>query len=236
MTNPLAPPTPEATAHRWGLGDALGGYLTAIVASNVASVVLVLIDPNALTTVTGLVVSSMGLWVGFLGAPVHASRTKGSGRLRLDFGLWQRWFDPLVGLPLGVLAQVVVVPLVYVPIFWIIGERDVSDEARELLGRGNGLSMVALVLVVGIGAPIVEEVFFRGLFQRSAVNRLGRVGGVILVAVAFAATHLQPLQFPGLLVAGLLFGILADRFGRLGPPIWAHIGFNLTTVVVLTMV
>ena len=44
---------------------------------------------------------------------------------------------------------------------------------------------------------------------------------------------LQPLQFPGLFVAGLLFGALAWRAGRLGPAIFAHVGFNTVAAIVL---
>jgi membrane protease YdiL (CAAX protease family) len=35
------------------------------------------------------------------------------------------------------------------------------------------------------------------------------------------------LQFPALLVFGIILGVLAWRSGRLGPAIWAHLGFNV---------
>ena len=40
-------------------------------------------------------------------------------------------------------------------------------------------------------------------------------------------THLQPLQFPALLAFGVILGVLAWRTGRLGPALWAHVGFNV---------
>ncbi len=49
----------------------------------------------------------------------------------------------------------------------------------------------------------------------------------------FALVHGQYLQFPGLLLFGLILGYLAMRFNRLGPSIWAHIGFNMVTAVIL---
>jgi membrane protease YdiL (CAAX protease family) len=48
--------------------------------------------------------------------------------------------------------------------------------------------------------------------------------------VLFGAAHLQLLQFPALVLAGAMFGVLAHRFGRLGPAIAAHVVFNMTAV------
>ena len=55
----------------------------------------------------------------------------------------------------------------------------------------------------------------------------------MLSSAVFAAVHFQALQFAGLFVFGLVAALLTVRSGRLGPAIWAHIGFNLTTVTVL---
>jgi membrane protease YdiL (CAAX protease family) len=90
--------------------------------------------------------------------------------------------------------------------------------------------VVLLVLIAGVAAPVVEEIFYRGLLQRSLIRRVGPGWGVALASVLFSAAHLQLLQFPALALAGGLFGILAYRCGRLGPAIVAHMVFNLTAV------
>ena len=41
------------------------------------------------------------------------------------------------------------------------------------------------------------------------------------------------MQFPGLFAFGVVAAVLTQRTGRLGTAIWAHVGFNLTTVVLL---
>jgi membrane protease YdiL (CAAX protease family) len=75
--------------------------------------------------------------------------------------------------------------------------------------------------------------FYRGLVQRSLLNRLGRPAwAIILSAMFFAFAHMQSLQFPALVVVGAVFGVLAWRSGRLGLSIFAHVGFNLTTAAV----
>jgi membrane protease YdiL (CAAX protease family) len=55
------------------------------------------------------------------------------------------------------------------------------------------------------------------------------------VAGWFALSHFQLIQFPALFVFGLVVGALAVRFGRLGPSIWTHAGFNLASVVLLLL-
>ena len=89
------------------------------------------------------------------------------------------------------------------------------------------------IVVVGLIAPICEEVFFRGLLFRSFEKRLGAWWALGLSSVLFAATHGQLLQFVPLIAAGAVFGYLVVRTGRLGPAIVAHMAFNLTTVVSL---
>lgn len=63
--------------------------------------------------------------------------------------------------------------------------------------------------------------------QRIFGRRLKPHWAILAAAAFFAATHLQPLQFPALLVFGIILGVLAWRSGRLGPAIWAHLGFNV---------
>ena len=55
----------------------------------------------------------------------------------------------------------------------------------------------------------------------------------MISSAVFAAIHFQPLQFPGLMVFGLVAGTLVARTGRAGPAVWAHIGFNSTAALSL---
>lgn len=224
---------PDLPARRWGLGVAFAGYGIAVAMSVVVGSTAFAIDRTFALGAGGLVLSSLSMWVGFVGTPWWVTRTRGSGSLRADFGFDQRWWDALLGLPIGVATQLLLVPLVYLPLRSMVDDEALSGSAREVISRGSGFGLVAIVLAVGIGAPVAEELFFRGLFQTAAIGRFGQAVGVLFVAAVFAATHLQPLLFPGLFAAGLVFGILASRFGRLGPAIWAHVGFNMTTVVAL---
>ncbi len=224
----------------WGLGDVAAGIFASLFLSALAGALILSIfgwSEASDVPVWGLALLQVPLWAGYLIVVVLAAR-KGRGVVA-DFGLRTTLLDAPLGLVIGILTQVVVVPIMYLPILELVGSdsEELSRPARELAGRaGSAPSWILFGLLVGICAPVVEELFYRGLFLRSLTKRgLGQGAAVLLSSLAFAAIHLQPLQFPGLLVVGLIAGALAVRTGRLGPAIWTHIGFNMTTVVVLAL-
>ena len=167
------------------------------------------------------------LWLGLGAAPLWFAIKKGKGVVA-DLGLRMKPLDAPIGLVIGVASQVVLVPLVYLALRPLLGEQDVSAAARELTDRATDpLSIVLVFLIVGIAAPVAEEIYFRGMAQRIFGRRLGPWPAIFAAAAFFAATHLQPLQFPALLLFGVVLGVMAWRTGRIGPSIWAHVGFNV---------
>ncbi len=244
---------------RWGLGDVAIGFFGAEMLGAIAVIVVYAATKYAGGGAVGMgaafgqvaghlaigaapaykppaplwlvAVVQVPLWAGFLGVPLWATRTKGNGPVR-DLGLRARWYDVPIGVAIGVGAQLALVPLIYWPIFKIIGQQDVSGPARELTDRAtDSFSILMLILIVGIGAPFAEEIFFRGLTQRSLQRRLGRAVALAGTAVFFAASHVQLVQFPALLVFGLVLGGLAMFTRRLGASISAHLAFNVSAVI-----
>lgn len=176
------------------------------------------------------------LWISLLAAVWIAAGRRVDGMVD-RLGFTARRGDVPSGLFLGVVAQLVFVPLLYTVIFWFVGEQDVSSSARSLTDRADSIVGVALLFVgVGLVAPVVEELFFRGLAQATFERSVGRRAGLLAGAMLFAVVHFQALQFPALLLFGLIAGGLFQRQGRLGGAIWTHVGFNLTTLVVLLFV
>jgi uncharacterized protein len=83
-------------------------------------------------------------------------------------------------------------------------------------------------------APVVEELFYRGLLLRSLDKRgIQPWLSVVLSALLFAGMHFEALQFAGLFLFGIVLALLVHRTGRLGPAIWAHAAFNAVTVLQL---
>lgn len=193
-------------------------------------------------TLGGQALSQVGLWVGLVGAALWASRRKGAGHLAVDFGLCMRPFDVVVGVVTGVLGQVVLVNVVAFLLSPLVGHPDVSGPVNDLVEGARGVGFWGLVVFVVVGAPVVEELFFRGLVLRSLQRRFPDAVAVPLSAVLFGFAHLQALSAGGLVVVvtsltalGLVLAVLAVRTGRLGPGMWAHAAFNTFTVVVLVL-
>jgi membrane protease YdiL (CAAX protease family) len=173
------------------------------------------------------------LWLSLALIPVWFAVKRGRGVVA-DLGLRMKAIDVPVGLAIGVASQLLMVPALYWLIFKAIGTKDVSAEARALTDRATDpLSIVLVFVVVAIGAPIAEEIYFRGFAQRIFSRRVRPHWAILFSAFFFAASHIQPLQFPALLVFGLILGYLAWRTERLGTAIWAHLGFNAVTAAAL---
>ena len=186
----------------------------------------------------GRALVAFGLWTGLVGAAVLASRRKGSGSLTTDLGLGFRPVDVPLGVAAGVASQVVVVPLVALLLRPLLGRPDVETPARELLSSAAGPALVLTVVMVLVGAPLVEELFYRGLVLRALGARWGSGGAVGGSAVLFGISHQNRLSFQGVVLVmacltafGGVLGALAVRTGRLGASMLAHSTFNAVTVV-----
>ncbi len=223
---------------RWGLGEVALGFLLAqalaVVATAIAMGAAGWTESADIPLWAGALLQ-IPLWAGYLGA-VFLAGTKGGGVVR-DFGLTVGRWDAPLGLVLGVLVQLVVLPLVYLPILQLTGytDDDLSAPARALSDKASGpIGWILLTLIVVVGAPIVEELFFRGLLLRSLQKwGMSDWASIVLCAALFGAVHFQLLQFAGLFVIGLVLSYMAVRTGRLGLSIFTHMGFNATSVVLL---
>jgi uncharacterized protein len=206
----------------WLGGNVLGSVVVAISGE----------DPGEVDTPVWLTVAAaVSLWVPMLVALREVSLRYGTGSPAEDYGLSVRPVD-LVGVPVGILSQLVLLPLVYWPLegAWpdTFSRPRLEESARTLYDSAEGLGYVALVLVVVAGAPVVEELMYRGLLQGALVRRVDDLIGVVVAAAWFALIHFRPVEYPGLFAFGLVLGSCALLTGRLGMPILAHVAFNAT--------
>ena len=104
------------------------------------------------------------------------------------------------------------------------------------------MAFVLITVLTVVGAPIVEECFFRG-FLYLGVATLWRESwrgrGLWMAAVAsgllFGLAHGELLQLPGLSLVGIVLARVYERTQRLLPSVLVHVGFNSLTVVALLM-
>ena len=227
-------PATGGPPRKWSVGLPFAGFAVGLLVAIVAEGVWIGTH-NGQTNSLGVVVcSTVGLWVGLGGSALFASRTQGSGSLRTDFGLRLRPVDPLLGAPIGLAAQYVL-GLAVVAAYQASGVsqktiNNLGQPAQQVAGLAHGWGDVILVLVVVVGAPIVEELFFRGLLIRALQARIGSVAAVVVSGILFGLAHFETLQLPVLVGFGVVLGVVALRTGRLGPGICAHAAFNAIAV------
>jgi membrane protease YdiL (CAAX protease family) len=87
---------------------------------------------------------------------------------------------------------------------------------------------IATVLALAIGPG--EELFWRGLVQRSLMRRFGRVRGTLLASSIYGGIHLvsENLTLTGAAAtAGLFWGALYARDQRMAPMIISHVSWDI---------
>ncbi|MGH3371402.1 MAG: lysostaphin resistance A-like protein [Nocardioidaceae bacterium] len=214
---------------RWGLGDAIPGFAVLMLGAFGGGD-----SGDTELSPVALMVGEVFLAIFLAGIPLWALHRKGRGA-PTEIGLRARLGDVPRYLALGVAVQAIAVPLLYLPLlqFSDYTNDDVSDRAEELTDAAAGFGIVWLVLAVVVIAPVIEEVFFRGLVLRALERRFGTGWALTGSTVLFTVTHFQVIEAPALALVGATAGWLAIRHGRLGPSIFLHAGFNGWTVVAL---
>jgi len=192
------------------------------------------VDDADTASIPTLFVAVLAAWVAYLSGAWWASQRSGTGSMIHDYAISGRTVD-LVGIPIGVGTQLVLVPLLYDVLVRIapgtFTEDRLTENAESLIGRAEGLGVALLIVMVCAGAPLVEEITYRGMLQGALATRVADGWAVVVVAVWFMLIHFRPVEYPGLLLFGLILGWLRWKSGRLGMPIAAHAAFNLTGLV-----
>jgi membrane protease YdiL (CAAX protease family) len=231
---------PPAAGHGWGLPEALIGFGAGLVFSLVTATVAESAtgynaSSSAPLPVAVIAANVAGLWIGLVAAALYASRRHGSGSLPKDFG-WRlgAWWELPAGAAVGLACQYLLIPVLYLPFESL--DKSLSHQLSQPVQRDTGAAHtvpeVALLLVfLAIGAPLVEELFFRGLLLRSLLGRMPVPLAVVVSSLLFGLAHFEAVQFAGLAAFGVVLAYLAWRTGRLGMSIAAHMAFNAAAVI-----
>ena len=192
-------------------------------------------NSSAPLPVAVIVANVAGLWAGLVAAAVYASRRHGTGSLSADFG-WRvgAWWELPAGAAVGLACQYVLIPLLYLPFESF--DRSLSHQLSQPVQRDTGAAhtvpeVAILLLVLAVGAPLIEELFFRGLLLRALLGRMPVPLAVLLSSVFFGLAHFEVVQFAGLAAFGVVLAYLAWRTRRLGLSIGAHMAFNAAAVL-----
>jgi membrane protease YdiL (CAAX protease family) len=215
----------------------LVAYCIAVVLGVTLSSVTGQTDPDDVKT-WFVAVSALTLWIPFIGVLMYLSRTRGRGTLRADYSLRFAWSD-LIGIPLGVVSQLVIVNLATWPFRQLFPEafdpEKVSQRAKDLVDNAQGVWLLLLAVVVVIGAPVIEELVYRGLLQQSMARSFGSIVAVFLCSAFFTVIHLVPVEFPGLFTFALILGFAFHRTRRIGFTIVTHMSFNAAGLLLVLL-
>ena len=112
-------------------------------------------------------------------------------------------------------------------------EGDGEQETVKLLGESWDPLVLGLVAVVAcVGAPLAEEVVFRGYIY-AAVKRFTNIPfAVIFTGLLFGAVHGNLLALLPLTILGIALALAYEYTGSLWAPIAIHFCFNAATVVI----
>lgn len=123
-------------------------------------------------------------------------------------------------------------------VYWL-RQSDMLADMQLYMAFMRSDSWLPAALAIGLGAPLMEELLFRGFLQSAlAQTRLGFAGATVLTTTAWAALH-WGYSVAGLLevfLIGLYFSWLLWRTGSLWPPLICHALYNSMLMLVLRYV
>jgi membrane protease YdiL (CAAX protease family) len=110
-------------------------------------------------------------------------------------------------------------------------------DATRLFAGQTSVELALILAGVTVAAPVCEEFFFRGIFQKGLTPAppASPVRALVVSAVVFSAFHLDPVGFVARVELGLLFGWLYLRTGSLWPSIAAHAANNSVSSVLFLL-
>jgi membrane protease YdiL (CAAX protease family) len=203
------------TAPGWGRNEAAVGA--------VAAVLLI-----ALT-------AGLPVWAGYLvfWAPlivavvVAAYRRRPAGdkgfATRIRFRI--TWMDVLVGAFVGLLLRCVMIAIELFSVGHITSSSSMFEVDHNLLWFASAIIAPAII------APVVEELFFRGLLLPAiGANWIGIVGSAIIFSAVHLVNGFHLLTAVSTFIVGIVLGVLAVRTKRLGSGIVAHVVYNATLI------
>ncbi len=126
----------------------------------------------------------------------------------------------IMSLALGILID---------PLTELIPMPESFEELFSKMVKPNVFSFLAVV----VAAPVLEELFFRGIILEAFLKNYSPVKAIIWSAVIFGSAHFNPWQFVGAGFLGVLIAWAYYKTGSLIPGMLIHFFNNLVGFTVL---
>jgi len=183
-------------------------------------------------------ISTLIIYGGTLGAIVLINRMRG-GTWASAYGMGHQQQRTLVLAP--------VLYLTFIPVFLVISgayhllleqifglELEMQDAAKLILQESSWMKLAFILLAVA-GAPLYEEILFRGLLFPFLAQRTGTPVAILLVSLLFALLHFHLASFVPLGLLSAVLCLVYWRTGSLWPCIGLHAIFNAVSILVLSI-
>lgn len=248
MSNsPWGPPVGAGFPDKESVGLGVGKVVISWIGAYFASAILIVavaaifgsdnISSDAAPT-WGFALAAVAMWLPSLAMLAIVAKRGVRKNFAQEFSLSFKFSD-LAGIPIGVVSQIFLVGLVTWPFQQLFPDafanNKIDERATKLVDNATGAWIVLLGVVVAVGAPIVEELVYRGFIQGSLQKRFSQSTALLVTAVWFTLVHINPIEFPGLLAFALVLGWCFKRTQRLGLSIWTHLAFNATALILVSI-
>jgi membrane protease YdiL (CAAX protease family) len=214
----------------FGLRDAGGVALVVVAASLLPLLFFPRAPEDAKLTFAHLLLNFVLFQVVLVAAAIALMRHRGL-RWADAFGLpaaeRRGLFSFSFGFLLAVIPVVMVVGVITNVVLMQFGIEPRTQEVLDLLtGLDSPAKLAAGIAFAAIGAPVSEEIFFRGLLLPALAKWTGVPAAVFASSLLFAAIHASPHQLLPLFVLSLALSLVTIRSGRLECAILLHALFN----------
>jgi len=237
------PPMPKESPPRIGAAEVLGGLLLWVILqlafAQGVSIAMGIKELKPTTPEQTIALLSAGVLGQLAAAAAILWMLRTNSKIQAaELGL--RWDTLGRALGIGLLAFLATYPVIY-------GVYSVTEQIALRFGHAPQLHpivqqateykehwyRIALTLAAVVGAPVMEEFFFRGFLQTSLRRAFGsRQIAIVVGACVFALVHFAQWEsMPALFVLGLGLGYAFEKTGRLAAPMLCHMLFNGMTML-----
>lgn len=146
---------------------------------------------------------------------------------------WVKW---LASIPICIGATWILMTVLYAigVIPWLQdmeggdGQQEVVKAFQQL---NDPVTLICLVIMAAVVAPVTEEVLFRGYFYTMVKSKTGRTAAVIVSALVFATVHHNTVALVPLAFLATLLALSYELSGSIWMPMSIHAAFNSLTVL-----
>ena len=135
----------------------------------------------------------------------------------------------------------------YMPVLWIVAfvsswllkKYDFSSGQQETItmmtSMANPWKYLVCVFVAVVLAPVLEELFFRGIVFRFLQGKMSTMLALVISSALFAMLHFNLDSLLPIFVLGCLLGSVYRRTGDIRASIWMHVFFNGFSIFLISV-